>query len=444
MRNLTMSILFLVSFSLIADNMWMNQRPSEFVTASGGFIHVGTKTKGYATGTADDGQGGRAPYCFVMTNGLNWNDCSSNLTGKMKVVLPARVLPDGRLVGVITEFQGFKVLSSFIVSDDMANFIPVYFFDSNNADDQTSGYGEALSVIGENVWLGLKNGKIKKSTDLGKTWENIVVSTEAEMEMTVVKFKDTMNGIAAGGVVTEEMGNEGETIYDVQPKGAIFRTTDGGSTWTPVVENIEMMPEEVIETSSGRIYLQYYDDDSMKDAASTGQKAVVWSDDNFATFAGYNESFDIMVPSGTFSMGGVMDMDQGAEDEIWIAGFCGSGFSFKPCTIDTTDGGVTWWEKQVQGAGKLGPVSVLDSNHVYIAGMSKAMWKWGDPNEDLTEPETPDDTQTPDDTVETDDTPVADDSPAVDNEQPEDADNEVTDDAAIDEEEVGCGCSMIS
>ncbi|HNW82632.1 MAG TPA: hypothetical protein PKG52_07025 [bacterium] len=441
MRNLLTVLLFFVSFSLIAENMWINQRASEFVTASGGFIDVGTKTKGYAMGTADDGQGGKSPYCFVMTDGLTWNDCSANLTGKMKFVAPARVLPNGKLVGVILELQGFKTLSSFIVSDDLANFIPAYFFDSSNADDQPSGYGEALSVVGDNVWLGLKNGKIKKSTDLGKTWENIVVSTDTAMEMTVVKFKDELNGIAAGGVLTEGTDTDGATVSDVQPKGSIFRTSDGGTTWTPIVQNLEAFPEDVIETSNGRLFMQYYDDTSINDS-STGQKSLVWSDDSFATFAGYNESFDITVPSGTFSMGGVMDMDEGAVDEIWIAGFCGSGFNFKPCTIDTTDGGATWWERLVQGAGKLGPISVLDSNHVYIAGMSKAMWKWGDPNEDLTETEIPDDTETPDNNIETDDNPVVDNNPADDT-AVDDIDNEV-DDAVIDEEAVGCGCSLVS
>ena len=206
-----------------SENSWITQRASEFGTASGAFIHVGTKTKGYAMGTADNGQGGKSPYCFVMTDGMNWNDCSPNLVGGMKFVMPARVLPNGKLVGVIVEMKGFSQLSSFIVSDDMANFIPVTIFDSKNKDDQTSFYGEALSVIGNTVWLGLKNGKIKKSNDLGSTWENIVVSNDTEMEMTVVKFSDTMNGIAAGGVVKEEMGMEGGTEYDVLPKGAIYK-----------------------------------------------------------------------------------------------------------------------------------------------------------------------------------------------------------------------------
>ncbi|HPV21385.1 MAG TPA: hypothetical protein PK102_07090, partial [bacterium] len=441
MRKVLLFLVLSVFFQINADNMWINQRQSEFVTASGAFIHVGTKTRGYAMGTAE-GSSGTSPYCFVMTDGLTWNDCSPNLVGGMKFVMPARVLPDGKLVGVYMEFQGFNSLSSFIVSEDMANFIPVTIFDTKNADDQASSYSEALSVIGNNVWLGLKNGKIKKSTDLGKTFENIVVSSDTEMEISVVKFSDTMNGIAAGGVVKEEMGTEGGTEYDVLAKGAIFRTTDGGSTWTPITQNLEMFPEDVIETSSGRIFLQFYDDDAKNDS-STGQKPIVWSDDNFATFTGKSNSFDITVPSGTFSMESVMDMDGGAVDEIWIAGFCGSGFNFKPCTIDTTDGGQTWWERLVIGAGKLGPISVLDSNHVYIASSAKAMYKWGDPNEDMTETEVPDETVTPDESIEN-----SDENETVDNNQPIDenttTDTETVsdDEELIDEEEVGCGCSF--
>jgi len=362
----------------------------------------------------------------------------------MKFVTPARVLPNGKLVGVIIEIQGFSQLSSFIVSDDMANFMPVYFFDTKNKDDQTSAYGEALSVIGNTVWLGLKNGKIKRSKDLGATWENIVVSTDTEMEMSVVKFSDNMNGIAAGGVVNEEMGTEGGTEYDVLPKGAIYKTIDGGSTWTPIVENLEMFPEDVIETSSGRIFLQFFDDDAMNDSSS-GQKPIVWSDDNFATFSGKSSSFDIPVPSGTFSMESVLDMDGGAVDEIWIAGFCGSGFNFKPCTIDTTDGGQTWWERLVIGAGKLGPISVLDSNHVYIAAMSKAMYKWGDPNEDFTEPEVPDETEIPDENIEQpDDTETVDDVSSVDESASTDEEEKNDEEELFDEVEVGCGCTMIN
>lgn len=96
------------------------------------------------------------------------------------------------------------------------------------------------------------------------------------------------------------------------------------------------------------------------------------------------------------------------------------------------------------GAGKLGPISVLDSNHVYIASSAKAMYKWGDPNEDMTETEVPDETVTPDESIEN-----SDENETVDNNQPIDenttTDTETVsdDEELIDEEEVGCGCSFI-
>ncbi|HSW60918.1 MAG TPA: hypothetical protein VLJ60_08975, partial [bacterium] len=125
-------------------------------------------------------------------------------------------------------------------------------------------------------------------------------------------------------------------------------------------------------------------------------------------------------------------------------GFCGTGFNFKPCTIDTVDGGATWWERLVLGAGKLGPISVLDSDHVYIAAVSKAMYKWGDPNEDMTETEIPDETVTPDETVETpDENQNVDNNQSIDDSTTTDTEAASDDEEVIDEEEVGCGCSFI-
>ncbi|MGI6394459.1 MAG: hypothetical protein ACOX2F_07010 [bacterium] len=443
MKKITFLLVLMFFLQVFADNIWINQRPKEFGSASSSIIHVGTKTRGYTMGVADDGQGGKAPYCFVMVDGMFWNNCSPNFTGQMKFVTPARILPDGRLVGVIMEVQGFSVLSSFIVSDDLFNFMPVYFFDVKNRDDQPSTYGRALSVVDNVVWLGLKNGKVKKSTDLGTTWENIVVTSDSEVEITVVKFRDSLNGIAAGGVVKEEIAAGGEQEKVVKEKGCIFQTADGGSTWTPIVEGLKMIPENVIVTSSGRIFLQYYDDKSIK--STSGQKSFVWSDDDFASFSGWDKSFEIQTASGTFSTGTIYDSDEGAVDEIWATGFCGSGVNYNPCTINTFDGGESWRDLIVFGAGLLGPISVLDSNHVYIAGGGRSIWKWGDPNEDFTEQEIPDETvvEIPDETVETPDENKQEEGGQ--DEDNDDKDREETADDEIDEDEDdgGCSCSFV-
>jgi len=438
MRKLIIFLLFTIPFSIFAQNIWITQQASEFTTASGTLMEVGTKTKGYVIGT-EQGSSGTSAYCYVMTDGLNWKTCSANLSGPMKVVLPARILPDGRLVGVITAPSA----SSFIVSDDLVNIMPNYFFDSSNDDDKTTGYGESLSVIGNKVWLGLKNGKIKYSEDLGKNWENIVVSSNTEMWITVVKMYDESNGYAAGGEIGEEDDFEGNTIETVLEKGSIYKTSDGGKNWTPVAENMEMLPLDIVETSSERLILLFHDDETIADTAS-GSKRVVWSDDNFASFTGTDKSFDLPIPSGTFFMSTVLDIDEGAKDEIWASGFCGQGFSAAACVVTSTDGGETWFENLVPGAKKLGPISVLDNDHVWIAGEFKAIYKWGDPNEDLTEPEIPDDTETPDEAVTTDDEVVDDMQETADDLSDEvlTESEEIDDDTVIDED-VGCSCSLV-
>jgi hypothetical protein len=428
----------LLTLNVYSNNIWITQRPSEFTTASGGFIHVGTRTRGYAMGTEQTSQGNSA-YCFVMLDGINWSECSPNLVGGMKFVIPAKILPDGKMVGVIQEFQGFNQISSFIHSEDLVNFIPVSFFDQHNRDDTRSSYPRSLEVIGDTVWLGTKNGKIKKSSDLGYNWNNITVSNDTDMQISVIIFKDEMNGIAGGGVITEGTDWDDKQKNSVEKKGTLWRTSDGGETWNPIVENLEIFPLHIIETSSGRIFLLYWDNDTVNETSS-GSKRVVWSDDQFATFTGSNESFDVFVPSGKFSMGSALDMDGGDINEIWVAGYCGAGFNAQACTIDTKDGGDTWWEKIVPDARKLGPISVLDSNHVYIAGEFKAMYKWGDPNEDFSEPEEPEE---PDFAEEPSDEP---DEDAGDKEEetPETTDETETkhdEDIYFDDE--GCSCSVI-
>ena len=443
MKKVIVFLLFVIPFSIFAQNIWITQKGTEMATSSGTFIEMGTKTRGMAMGT-EQGNSGSSPYCFVTTDGMMWNNCSANMVGAMKFVIPARILPDGKLVGVITEVQGFNMLSSFIHSDDMINILPVYFFDRNDDNDITSNYLESLFVLGNTVWLGTKNGTIKRSEDLGKTWENIAVGSNSNLQISVITFKDELNGYAAGGELGEEEDYDGNTVETVLEKGCIYKTSDGGKTWTPMVENLEMFPLNIIEGANGRLFLMFYDDDAIADTAS-GAKRFVWSDDEFASFSGTDSSFDIIIPSGKFPSNSILDMDAGKNGEIWFSGGCGSGImNYSACTVYSTDGGLTWFENIVPGVMKLGPISVLDNDHVYIAGEFKAIYKWGDPNEDLTEPETPDETETPDEAV-TDEEETVDetqDTPDENGEETDETEN-TDDDVIIDEDEAGCSCSII-
>jgi len=436
MRKIVAILMFALPFFTFAENSWIVQRATEMVTSSGTFIEMGSKTRGMAFGT-EQTSNGNAPYCFVTTDGMMWNNCSPNLVGGMKFVLPARILPDGKLVGVISEMQGMSILSSFFHSDDMMNILPVYFFDRKDNSDITSGYPESLFVMGQTVWLGTKYGVIKRSEDLGKTWENITVGSNSKLQISVITFKDELNGYAAGGEVGEDTDYDGNTVETVLEKGSIYKTSDGGKTWTPMVEDLEMFPLNIIENENGRLFLLFYDDDTIADTAS-GSKRFVWSDDEFASFTGPDDSFNIFIPSGTFSSGSILDMDIGKNGEIWLSGGCGSGgFDYKACTVYSTDGGATWIENLVPGAMKLGPISVLDNDHVYIAGEFKAVYKWGDPNEDLTETEEPDEVEAPDEAI--DEEEVIDETETPDNN--EEVADETVDETPIDE--AGCSCSLV-
>lgn len=440
MKKVIAILIFALPFSVLAQNIWITQKPTETVTSSGTFIEMGTKTRGIAFGT-EKTSNGNGPYCFVTVDGMTWNNCSANMVGGMKFVLPARILPDGKLVGVISEMQGMSILSSFIHSDDLVNILPVYFFDRKDKNDITSNYPESLFVMGQTVFLGTKNGTIKRSEDLGKTWENITVGSNSDLQISVITFTDELNGYAAGGELGEETDYNDQTVETVLEKGSIYKTSDGGKTWTPMVENLEMFPLNIIEGANGRLFLMFYDDETIADP-NAGSKRFVWSDDEFASFNGFETSFNITVPSGTFYSSTILDVDKGKNGEIWISGGCGSGgFDYKACTVYSTDGGETWMENLVPGVMKLGPISVLDNDHVYIAGEFKAVYKWGDPNEDLTETEEPDEIETPDEAA-IDDEETVDETEETSDDN-EEVDNNETVDEEIPVDEAGCSCSMV-
>lgn len=75
------------------------------------------------------------------------------------------------------------------------------------------GYWGAQQQLGSHFWLSVA-GQLAHTPDAGQTW---VISTPPQT-LTQVAFRDAQNGLAYGG-------GAGRPLY---------RTTDGGSTWSPV------------------------------------------------------------------------------------------------------------------------------------------------------------------------------------------------------------------
>jgi photosystem II stability/assembly factor-like uncharacterized protein len=81
------------------------------------------------------------------------------------------------------------------------------------------GLVDCYSVIDSTIWWGTNKGRVFKSTDMGNTWTAALAATS--VDMIGITFRDQMNGVCL------KYNSTLLTYY-------IYRTTNGGSTWTQV------------------------------------------------------------------------------------------------------------------------------------------------------------------------------------------------------------------
>ncbi len=85
------------------------------------------------------------------------------------------------------------------------------------------GYTGLLSAYGDStLWFGTNKGRVFKTSDRGQHWS---ASTTGMTEVTTLGFHDDSVGVATY-VATDNSGNISDS--------AMVKTTDGGTTWTPV------------------------------------------------------------------------------------------------------------------------------------------------------------------------------------------------------------------
>ncbi|PJJ59267.1 T9SS type A sorting domain-containing protein [Hymenobacter chitinivorans] len=92
----------------------------------------------------------------------------------------------------------------------------------------SAGSNEALlstyTLLGNSLWLSTSGNSILRTTDAGLTWS----STPSGISLTGLSFRDGLHGLA--------FGNVAGSGYDPVPgTERLLRTSDGGTSWTPVV-----------------------------------------------------------------------------------------------------------------------------------------------------------------------------------------------------------------
>jgi photosystem II stability/assembly factor-like uncharacterized protein len=92
----------------------------------------------------------------------------------------------------------------------------------NNIPDPLAGefgYNNCGTAIGNTIWFGTNQGRIYRSLNSGLSWE--VFQTPLGTSFGYMAFSDQNNGVAT-------------TPFSFRPQAQMYRTGDGGVTWTPL------------------------------------------------------------------------------------------------------------------------------------------------------------------------------------------------------------------
>ena len=112
----------------------------------------------------------------------------------------------------------------------------------NQSGDKPVGTGSgAVSAIVTSptdaniIWIGATNGGIWKTTDGGNTW-NPLTDNQASLSIASLSLDPTNNALIAGiGIVDNGLvGNSGGNSFRGGLQTGLLRSTDGGTTWTPI------------------------------------------------------------------------------------------------------------------------------------------------------------------------------------------------------------------
>lgn len=201
-----------------------------------------------------------------------------------------------------------------------------------------------LMLDSMNMWMGGSPHAIVNSRDAGETWQQATVDTSilAFFPVLSIRFQDENIGYACGG------------MFEIA--GVIWRTTDGGETWT-AIDPIYAPADEVYE-------LHLYD--SLNVIGAGG-------DPDF----GYGVAF-IRTHNGGLTweyeelglQGNSYDLDFRNELEAW------SPLGPKKKLIYSLDGGNTWTEIDTPEQTAIFDMMFPDSLHGFSCGMDGAMLKY--------------------------------------------------------------------
>lgn len=333
----------------------------------------------------------RAPYDF-----LDWETSGSDMGGRTRALMFDPNDPNNKKVWAGAVTGGLWYVNDITntseewtpVNDFWSNLaVSCITYDPNNPQIMYVGTGEAQTariIYRESSGLG---AGIYKTIDGGQTW-NLMDSTAGFDYITDIAVKDE-NGtsvIYACVVSGTYMGADHES----QPTDGLYRSTDGGDTWTQVLPVIPetltdkpYAPADIEIASNGRIFIG-----TMENLDKQGGATILYSDTglegSWTTYAEYNDIISSQsyykVPARTLVA--TAPSDPNIVYAQFAAGY-NSGFTYYRgrYMAKSIDGGTTWsdldipdedWSTLAWHAFVL-KVDPQDPNSVFTGGLD--LWK---------------------------------------------------------------------
>ncbi len=219
-----------------------------------------------------------------LFNRYLWNEVPSDMGGRVRSFMfdpndsDYKKVWAGSVTGGLWYNNNIYNLDSawYPISDVWENLsISAIVYDPNNPLVYYVGTGEpqtAVTIYRESSTRGVG---IWKTIDGGKTW-NLLSSTEEFPYITdlIIRDEDGQSVIYAGVVSGTYQGQDHTPV----PSDGLFRSTDGGNSWTQVLpnipgENITYSPSDIELASSDRIFVGTY-----RNIDGKGGATILYSD----------------------------------------------------------------------------------------------------------------------------------------------------------------------
>ncbi len=323
-------------------------------------------------------------------NNLIWEEVPSDMGGRTRALMwdpndsqQKKVWAGGVTGGLWYNNDITNASSSWIpISDFWDNLsISSIAYDPNNTNIFYAGTGEAQTAITIYRESSGRGAGIWKTQDGGQTWSHINSTSNFAYVTDIVVRNESGTGVIYAGVVS---GIYKGSVYQSLPSDGLYRSDDGGSTWTQVLpdipgSNVPYAPADIEICADGRIFVG-----TSANINGEGGATILYSDSGTAgTWTVYDNYKTLIESNPTYNIPGriVLASSKTNPDVIYACVGAGSltqtsegfGTYIGKYIIKTEDKGNTWLQKNI-------PADESGRNWAYLSwhAMSIAV----DPNND--------------------------------------------------------------